>query len=299
MSYNRNIISDEESVIMKKCGNHIYLQSSSNYQSHKPCMGLITKISGTEYIDNRTGECKSFRNVSTPYKDYKMVKRSLNRLFDLLLCNLVCKQNCVCFTMTYSNQMQDFDQIDKDLRNFIKMLRNRFGSFQYILVIEPQTRDSFHIHGVLCFDHKAPYIPLNLSFSDNTLWRHGFATARKVKSDIQVAKYYVDYNLDLKYNTALQMFPDSIDNYKTITVPTDTGVEQRVNGIAIELLPRMLNIVRHSTGIQKPLISYGMKKELLSNLNGCTLRDSKILHHIDEETQTVLNTVKYERYRIR
>lgn len=245
-------------------------------------------------MDTRTGEVKEYNCLKKNCKDYRSLRKSLNRLFELLLCNLATKENCVCITLTYQKQMLDFEQMSKDIRNLMNRLRRKYGYFQYIYVLEPQTRASFHYHVVLCFDRKAPYIAQDVM---NTEWKHGFSRVKSVKSDITVAKYFVNYNLDLTYEAASKLYPNSIENYHVITVCTDYGAEKRVKGIAFEMLPPMFNVHRHSMGIIQPTIYTGTKGELLSGMNNVSLRERKLLLHKDKDSQTVLNIIKYERYR--
>ncbi|HVL77377.1 MAG TPA: hypothetical protein VM406_15290 [Noviherbaspirillum sp.] len=48
-------------------------------------------------------------------------------------------------TLTYRENMQDVERLERDVKAFVKRLRD-LGPFEYVLCIEPQKRGALHVH---------------------------------------------------------------------------------------------------------------------------------------------------------
>ena len=286
----QEVINGNDYSTMKECGNYVKLLSASNTSNRCP----ITKLSNREYRINRSGEIKEYNYSNSSHKSRKRLNNSCRELKDLVLTNTKQYQNCLGITLTYASEMRDLDRAGKDFKRFIEKCRRAYGKFEYINVIEPQKRGSWHHHVVFIFDKKAPFID-NAEISPK--WKHGFTYTEKVESDIEIATYLANYNLDLYYSAAVELYPEQVGSYPQYTKVKDDGtVETIVRGIAIRMISKSMNIYRHSQNIQKPIIRRGEKKILLSNKKYLVLENSYIATKWDDDNRKIVNQVKYEMY---
>jgi len=89
-------------------------------------------------------------------------------------------------TLTYAENMQEYEQALKDIRSFFLKLRRRVrGKYNYIAVPERQERGAWHWHILidLHLDHK----------EWERLWGHGFVWIERVRSPRQAARYVGKY----------------------------------------------------------------------------------------------------------
>lgn len=81
--------------------------------------------------------------------------------------------NGVFLTLTYADNMQDFEQAKIDLNIFLTKLRKRYKKLVYVWVIELQKRGAIHFHLVL--NHQIPIKTLN------KFWYHGASNIQYIK----------------------------------------------------------------------------------------------------------------------
>lgn len=91
-------------------------------------------------------------------------------------------------TLTYAENMQDYDQAYRDMRAFLQVLWRKYGRHQklyYIAVPERQERGAWHWH-----------ILINLYLKHEVwseLWGHGFVWVGRIKSPRAAARYVAKY----------------------------------------------------------------------------------------------------------
>lgn len=109
-------------------------------------------------------------------KSLSNLARARREIIELIRLNLV--PNSCLLTLTYRENMQDYEQAYKDFYNFVKMIKYKFGiSLKYIRVIELQRRGAIHFH-VVVFSPEFVSIPYNEIFK---LWGHGAVHIRKIE----------------------------------------------------------------------------------------------------------------------
>lgn len=289
----KELITDDEYVRYKICGDQLYLYTSSVTSPGN----FITKLSSTEYLVNGTREIRRFRESEKGYKDIQLLYKSLNEVKHMLEKYAVDRHKCVGITLTYADTMRDFSKSGRHFNKFIEKLRTNYGSLEYIAVVELQKRGVIHYHSVIVFPTHAPYI--NALFLQ-TLWNYGNVYVEKVKSNKQVAYYFTKYNLDLKESVALELFPNDIDDYLTYKELNENAkMETYVQDIAIRLLPRNLQVYRHSNGIKKIKTLSGTKGDVLADVESGTLDAAYTRTKVDDFTGEVINTIRCERYTIK
>lgn len=101
--------------------------------------------------------------------------RARREIIELIRLNLV-PDSCL-LTLTYKENVQDYNKAYRDFSNFVKMVKYRFGiSLKYIRVIELQQRGAIHFH-VVVFNSEFVYIPYNDIYKT---WGHGAVHIRKI-----------------------------------------------------------------------------------------------------------------------
>lgn len=101
--------------------------------------------------------------------------RARREIIELVSLNLV-PDSCL-LTLTYRENMQDYEKAYKDYYNFVKMVRYKFGiSLKYVRVIELQKRGAIHFH-VVVFNPEF----VNVPYSDiYKTWGHGAVHIRRI-----------------------------------------------------------------------------------------------------------------------
>lgn len=286
----KEVIADNEYVRYKKCGNQYLLYTTSVLSPGN----FITKLSDTEYMVNNTREVRQFHPSANNYKDVNLLKRSLVKLRDILMENTLHCNRCVGITLTYADTMRDFEKDNRHFNKFIEKMRRVYGPLEYIVVVQLQKRGVIHFHCVLIFPDKAPFI-------DNEIvskkWGHGFTKTEAIQSNKQIANYLSSYNLDLQESVARELFPDDVNDYPTYKEFDDKlRVETIVQGIGIQMIPRTMQVYRHSNNIKLVETNVAIKKDVWADVDSATLEASYIKTCVDEFTGDIINNVRYERY---
>jgi len=71
-------------------------------------------------------------------------------------------------TLTYKENMQDYDKLAHDFKMFIKSMKRKGYQFPYLWVVEKQKRGALHVHLIVFQDD---YIPVD---DIKKAWKHGF-----------------------------------------------------------------------------------------------------------------------------
>ena len=182
---NQLYIAQNAEVSLKLVGNTVKVTFTAG--KNKKCP--IKNLSKDEFVDLSTGEVKKRRHSENRFQSPKSVRKSINSLMDLIRCNATNHSNCKWITLTYREEMTDCKRVFKDNKAFLRKLRSYLKKqkfpesktdFKFIAVAEPQGENhgnAWHIHLLLIFDSKAPYIS-NQDISD--LWGYGMTDTHKV-----------------------------------------------------------------------------------------------------------------------
>ena len=198
-------IHDSVQVKLKTAGNTSVVQFTAG--NNKTCS--VVNLSKDTYLDKKTGEVKQKKKSESRYQSPKSVRKSINRLMDLIRCNATDPAKCKWITVTYEEVMTDGKQAFLDAKLFLRKLRRYLAkqiecsagqkSFQYITIAEPQGEshgNSWHLHFLLIFDDTAPFIA-NDTISE--LWSHGITSSHKVFDADGLALYFKVYLSDIEY----------------------------------------------------------------------------------------------------
>ena len=193
--------------------------------------------------------------------------------------------------------MRDFEKGNRHFNKFIEKMRKGYGPLEYIVVVQLQKRGVIHFHCVLIFPSKAPVI-------DNEIvskkWGHGFTKTEAIKSNVQIALYLSRYNLDLQESVAKELFPDDVNDYPTYKdFDNKLKLETIVQGIGIQMIPRTMQVYRHSNNIKLVETNVAIKNDVWVDVDSATLKSSYTKTCVDEFTGDIINTVRYERYSVK
>ncbi|MDU3192881.1 MAG: hypothetical protein E6677_05185, partial [Finegoldia magna] len=142
----------------------------------------IKKLNAYEYVVLDTGEVKEYNKIENRAQDKESLRKTFKHIRELINTNFTGERNELCFTITYKENMTDPKLLYTDFKNFMKKLKYKYGSVDYINVVEPQGRGAWHCHILLKFnDIKRAYIP-NKEVAE--MWGHGFVKVKAIKKDI-------------------------------------------------------------------------------------------------------------------
>ena len=90
---------DLTQVKLKTAGNTQVVQFTAG--NNKTCP--VRNLSQDEYLDKKTGEVKTKKKSENRYQSPKSVRKSINRLMDLIRCNATDPVKCKWLTVTYKD----------------------------------------------------------------------------------------------------------------------------------------------------------------------------------------------------
>ena len=183
-------------VTVKVCGNVIEVRHSGQGAPEI----TIEKLSADEYLDKRTGEIKEFQHTENRAENTASVAQTLRNLRDLINANLTDPERALWVTLTYREIMTDQERLYRDFHAFWKRFlrwQAKAGQEQaeYIAAAEPQGRGAWHLHLLLLFPGKAPFIP-NSEMA--RLWGQGFTKTKSMKGVDNPGMYLTAYLGDME-----------------------------------------------------------------------------------------------------
>lgn len=160
----------------------------------------IEKVDEGHYMVVRTGEVFEYgERSSTKGDNRKSLLQSFSRLKMVINCNYVKPSWTRFLTLTYRDNMTDNSRISVHLRRFWPRMHELYGAFEYVYVKERQARGAWHVHAVLFFDRKAPF----MSNDDvAAAWGRGFVNVQGFRDNINnLGNYLCAYLTDGGRNT--------------------------------------------------------------------------------------------------
>lgn len=263
----------------------------------------IKKISKDEYVVLATGEVQQFKKTSDRSQGKESLRRTFKHIRELINTNFIGLRNELCFTITYKENVTDPKILYKDFDKFMKKLKYKYKSVDYINVVEPQARGAWHCHILLRFnDFKKIYIP-NKEIA--SMWGHGFVKVKAMKKDIDnLGAYLSAYLGDIEVNDEnLQECLNigaikcgQVLNVKEVDV---NGVKKKfIKGGRLHFYPTGMNIYRCSRGIKKPAVvhmSYDKAKKIVGaatpTYSSCTI--------IQDDNGNAVNSIIHEQYNLK
>ncbi len=253
----------------------------------------------TEDIDYTTGEILKTRQFDTSGTSRNDNKDSLYKTFrnirDLINTNFVGSENELHIILTYKENMRDTKKLYEDCHNFLKKLRRRFPTLEYIQVAEPQARGAWHIH-MLCKITEGQFYIKNADLKE--LWGKGFVKVKRLESVDNIGAYLSAYLGDIFVEeTTRPPTENDIVVEKEIEENGKKVKKKIVKGGRLELYPKGMNIYRKSKGIKTPTVekmTVKQAKEKNKGLQPC-FSSRVIVNQVDSSGETVkkLNTITY------
>lgn len=162
-----------------------------------PCEARIDKVNDDFYYVRSTHELRLYNKTATVRGDNKRsIRRAFNNIKAIINCNYESPENVRFLTLTYAENMTVKERIPKDAHRFFRRLRGAYGSFEYLYCKERQGRGAWHLHVVVFFDHRAPYME---NEDVAAMWGHGFVNVQGFSDDINnLGNYLCAYLTDDK-----------------------------------------------------------------------------------------------------
>ena len=262
-----------EKVCYTEMGNIIEIQ----YMSKKNTKANIRMLGNGEYLEVASGEIKKIVNHNSTRDELKgNLYRTFKQLRGIINANVVNVNQVRWCTLTYGDNVRSTNKLYKDFEHFNKRLKrycnkNGFGKYEYIAIIEPQGRGSWHIHLLLIFKELpiAPYIPhkdfWKLWSPEGIKNNKDFVKIKKLDDVDNVGAYLTAYlgdiPIEIDENNNINMAFDENDmeefiyqnegcklNIKTVEVEEEgKKVEKKfLKGARLCLYPTNFNIYRTS-----------------------------------------------------
>lgn len=281
-------IDSEKVVKVKECGHVIEIMS----RDHTAHSANIKKISAEEYVDLRSGEIRQFEHQKNRADNLQSVAHSLALGRDMLNANIDDVSCCRWLTLTYRENMTDPKKLYHDFRNFNKRCREKFGHYEYITAAEPQGRGAWHLHCVLIFPHKAPFMPNDVVAE---LWKKGFVTIKKLDDVDNVGAYLTAYLGDMDFSEAKAQGIDGKVKFVEYEENGEKKCKRYIKGARMTMYPTGFNIFRYSRGCKKPVITHEKYEKAKEKACGGTQTYSRAVLLLDDDSD-FSDTIIYEYY---
>lgn len=280
--HNRTVVS------CKKCGNIV----ESVYMSYRNNKANIKKLNKDEYELLSTGEIKEFQHKENRAEDLGSIRVSMRKLRDYINTNVSSPRNCRWITLTYAENMSDTKRLYDDCKNFMKRFRYKYGECEYIMAVEPQGRGAWHLHVIMIFNQKAPYIP-NEDLSQ--IWGQGFTKVTKITNVDNVGAYLTAYLCDTELQDG-----DSVPKGCEVKEMTIDGKKKRfVKGARLSMYPPGINLYRISRGIKKPEITLMREEDFQEVVKNCKQTYEKTVLLIFEDENIEPLKIYYRYYNLK
>lgn len=260
-------------VKLKTAGNTSVVQFTAGVNKTCP----VKNLSKDTYLDKATGEIKEKKKTENRYQSPKSARKSINKLMDLIRCNVMEPANCRWLTLTYSDVMNDGNRAYYDTKQFLRKLRNYLAKqsnltngqkqFQFITVVEPQGEkhgNSWHLHVLLIFEDIAPFLA-NDTITE--LWEHGITNTRTVFDGDGLALYFKYYLSDVEYDDDT----DAEDKPSTVTKVVDGVSKQFIKGERLKYYPTGMKLYSSSRGLKRPIVEEMSNAEAMNRIGNSEL----------------------------
>lgn len=257
----------------------------------------IRKIDADRYIDLETGEIKDFEKTENRSQGLNSLRKTFNRLRELINSNFDGSTNELFITLTYRGDLQtnDTKRIYTDFKYFIDRLKYRYkgtSTIDYINVLEPHATGNFHMHVLMRFnDLDKVYIP-NAGLAE--IWGNGFVTIQSLKGVDNIGAYLSAYLADIEIPE-----DQNYDDHPNFVEKEVAGQKKKfLKGARLRFYPTGVNLYRKSKGIvdaEKEKMTY---KTAQKKLGAVTPNYKYGVELIDTE-KDFRNTIIKEQYNLK
>lgn len=220
-----------------------------------PQQPAIRKISQNEYMTLLDGEIHEYKQSSNRSENKDSLRKTFRKIRDVINANCVKSDNLHWITLTYKRNETDVKQVYRDFDVFRKRLYRYADSIhrkrpEYISVLEPQSRGAWHIHLILIWHGKRPYISNNAVFQK--LWGQGFTKIQGCPNSDNLGAYLSAYLGDIPVDE----YTGDLSKAEIKEITTKQHKKKAfVKGGRLRLYPCGTNIFRHSRNIAKSVVS--------------------------------------------
>lgn len=268
------ILHENSQVKLKTCGTCREIQFTAGTNTKCP----IQNISKDKYLDKETGEVKDRIHNESRYQSPKSVRKSINKLMDLIRCNAAASSKCKWMTLTYCDVVTDYKQVYVDGKMFLRRLQRHLDKqsnlsdgqkkFQRITVAEPQGEghgNSWHLHLLLIFKDKAPFISNDVMAG---LWGYGMTDTHKVDDADGLALYFKAYLSDVEF-----IAEDGEDDSDVKTVEKMVGgvSKQFIKGERLKYYSTGMPLFSSSRGMHRPIVEKVSNQEAEERVGDCKM----------------------------
>ena len=265
----------------------------------------IQKLDKDHYMELATGEVHEFEHNTSRASDMNNVRVSLRMLRNYINANVQDVTHCRWITLTYKENMKDPTRLYDDGKKFNKRMRyhlkKSFGvCYEYIVAAEPQARGAWHLHMLMIFPEKAPFIP---NEELRNIWGHGFVKIGKLTNVDNVGAYLTAYLADMELSEATENYIEFKNfDVKEAMVTDEDGIQKTkrfVKGARLTMYPPGFHLYRTSRGIKQPTVSYLSAGQAMEKVGAATPTFEHTVELTDEATgfHTVINKRYFNRLR--
>lgn len=175
------------------------------------------------------------------------VRQSIARMRRIVNSNCINPDVVRWVTLTYAENMTDskrlYDDFKKFNMKFRYYLKNHYDdlNYEYIAVPEPQERGAWHMHIIMIFNKKPPYIDNNDVVYKT--WEHGFTSFQAVDNCDNFGAYLSAYLSDI---------PVEVQEGYTDNNIVEKNGKKYIKGGRLTLYPKDMKMYRISRGIKQP-----------------------------------------------
>ena len=285
----------EETPVRVKIAGNVLEVRYSRFTSAVP----IRKLDKDHGVDLRTGEVIEYQHSANRSENTETVAHSLRNLRDLINANLTDPETALWVTLTYAENMRDEKRLYEDFRRFWQRLKyflqkNDYPLAEYIATAEPQGRGAWHLHCLLLFPEKAPFIP-NVKIA--ALWGHGFTKTKSLSGVDNPGLYLTAYLGDMEFTEAIQSGTRH-GRLGEVETTDENGKKHRkavIKGARLHLYPPGFNLYRCSRRVKRPEVCDMTERQAQELIGTAPLTYEKTIAVTDGQGQTV-NIINYRQY---
>lgn len=258
----------------------------------------IQKIDKDHGVDLRTGEVVEYKHTVNRAESTANVAKSLRDLRDIINANLEDPERALWVTLTYRENMTDPARLYEDFRRFWQRFKYYLNKqnhppAEYIAAAEPQKRGAWHLHLLLLFQEKIPFIP-NSDMAE--IWSWGFSKTKSLKGVANPGLYLTAYLGNMELTEAIEAgqfkagrLSESKDRSKAV-----------IKGARLHLYPPGFNLYRCSRGVKRPEVREMTEGEAREIIGAAPLTYEKTIAILDEagEARNIINYRQYNRARV-
>lgn len=222
---------------------------------------VVKKLNATEYLYVPDGEVREYKQkAKTRDESAKSLRRTMRHIRELVNCNVRQDnaQNVHWVTLTYADRdvkgAPGVERVARDFDRFFKRFKRYCASHghkapAYISVLEPQREGVWHLHCLLIYPHKRPFIR---NEEVARMWAQGFTKTQKLPHN-NMGTYLTAYLSDACLDELThEDIAHGAGSREVKEREVDGQKKKFVKGARLYFYPSECNIVRHSRDVIYP-----------------------------------------------